>query len=222
MFKKNLVVLVIILSVGIVGSGCSKKAVVKEGSSVLAGEPSAAEQQRSRAEAERAAARLEAERREREAKEAARLKEEEARKEQAKKEQAQKEFERSLVAKRTPGIEGQVLETKLLKDIYFDLDKYNIDPEDVSILKESAALLTKQPTLKFQVEGHCDERGTVEYNLALGERRANSAKNYLVSIGIPQDRISTISYGKENPVDSAHNEEAWGKNRRAHFIILSK
>ena len=223
MFKKSFVVLVvIILSIGIVGSGCSKKSVVKEGSSVLAGELSAAEQQRSRAEAERAVARLEAERREREAKEAARLKEEEARKEQAKKEQAQKEFERSLVAKRTPGIEGEVLETKLLKDIYFDLDKYNIDPQDVSTLKESAALLTKQPTVKIQVEGHCDERGTVEYNLALGERRANSAKNYLVSIGIPKDRISTISYGKENPADSAHNEEAWGKNRRAHFIILSK
>ena len=102
------------------------------------------------------------------------------------------------------------------------MDKYNIDPEDVSTLKESAALLTKQPTVKIQVEGHCDERGTVEYNLALGERRANSAKNYLVSIGIPKDRISTISYGKENPADSAHNEEAWGKNRRAHFIVLSK
>ena len=76
--------------------------------------------------------------------------------------------------------------------------------------------------MKIQIEGHCDERGTVEYNLALGERRANSAKRYLTSLGIPENRISTISYGKERPLDPGHNEEAWTKNRRAHFVILSK
>ncbi len=80
----------------------------------------------------------------------------------------------------------------------------------------------KYSTVKIQIEGHCDERGTAEYNLALGERRANSAKKYLVSLGIPADRLSTISYGKEMPLDPGHNEEAWAKNRRAHFIILSK
>jgi peptidoglycan-associated lipoprotein len=80
----------------------------------------------------------------------------------------------------------------------------------------------KHPTIKIQIEGHCDERGTSEYNLALGERRANSAKKYLISLGMPADRISTISYGKEKPLDPGHNEEAWSKNRRDHFIILSK
>jgi peptidoglycan-associated lipoprotein len=82
--------------------------------------------------------------------------------------------------------------------------------------------LKKYSNVKIQIEGHCDERGTVEYNLALGERRANSTKKYLTSLGISPDRISTISYGKERPADPGHNEEAWAKNRRAHTIILSK
>jgi peptidoglycan-associated lipoprotein len=76
--------------------------------------------------------------------------------------------------------------------------------------------------VKIQVEGHCDERGTQEYNLALGERRANSAKRYLASLGIPSDRVSIISYGEERPFDPAQTEDAWAKNRRAHFVILSK
>ena len=80
----------------------------------------------------------------------------------------------------------------------------------------------KYPKVKIQIEGHCDERGTAEYNLALGERRSNSAKKYLISLGVPEGRISTISYGKEKPLDPGHNEEAWAKNRRDHFIILSK
>jgi peptidoglycan-associated lipoprotein len=93
---------------------------------------------------------------------------------------------------------------------------------DAEILKENAALLHKYPKVKIQIEGHCDERGTNEYNLALGERRANSTRNYLISLGISPDRISTISYGEERPLDPGHNEEAWAKNRRAHFVILSK
>ena len=139
-----------------------------------------------------------------------------------KEEQGAKEFEKSLVAKKEPGIEGEVLESKLLKDIHFDFDKYNIRPGDTGILKENAALLKKNPKIKIQIEGHCDERGTVEYNLALGERRANNTKKYLVSLGVSADRISTISYGKERPLDPGHNEEAWAKNRRAHTVILSK
>ena len=170
------------------------------------------------AEKERAA-RLEAERKEREAREreVARIREEEA-----KNAEAQKEFEKSLVARKTPGIEEEVFESKLLKDIHFDFDKYDIRPGDAAILKENAGWLTKYPRVKIQIEGHCDERGTAEYNLALGERRANSAKNYLLTLGIPGDRVSTISYGKERPLDPGHNEEAWTKNRRGHFIILSK
>jgi peptidoglycan-associated lipoprotein len=163
------------------------------------------------------AAKLEAERKEKEAQEMARIREEEARKAAA-----SKEFEKSLVAKKTPGIEGTVFESKLLKDVYFDFDKYDIRPGDTEILKANAALLMKQPNMKIQIEGHCDERGTSEYNLALGQRRANSTKKYLTSLGFPEGRISTISYGEEKPFDPGHNEEAWSKNRRAHFVILSK
>jgi peptidoglycan-associated lipoprotein len=142
--------------------------------------------------------------------------------EQAKETKAKEQFEKSLVAEKTPGIAGEVFESSLLKDIHFDFDRYNIRPEDASILKENAALLKKYSNIKIQIEGHCDERGTVEYNLALGERRANSAKNYLVSLGVSQARISTISYGKEKPLDPGHNEAAWAKNRRAHTVVTAK
>jgi peptidoglycan-associated lipoprotein len=110
------------------------------------------------------------------------------------KEKGKEGLEKSLVAKKEPGIEGVVFESSLLKDIHFDFDKYDIRPGDASILKENAELLKKYPKVKIQVEGHCDERGTNEYNLALGERRANSTKNYLTSLGISSERISTISY----------------------------
>ena len=203
MVKKSFSILIVILCLGLIMAGCPKKTVVKEEPSVTKSEEA------SRLEAERAA-------REAKEKESARIKEEEAKKER------EKEFEKSLVAKKTPGIEGEVFESKLLKDIHFDFDKYDIRPGDTEILKENAALLIKHPNVKIQLEGHCDERGTIEYNLALGERRANSTKKYLISIGISTDRISTISYGKEKPLDPDHNEEAWAKNRRAHTVILSK
>jgi peptidoglycan-associated lipoprotein len=153
------------------------------------------------------------------------VKKEEAAKAEAEvaKEKATKEqFEKSLVAAKTPGIEGQVFESSLLKDIHFDFDRYDIRPTDAAILKENAALLNKFTNVKIQIEGHCDERGTVEYNLALGERRATSAKNYLISLGIASARISTISYGEEKPLDPSHNEEAWAKNRRAHTLVTAK
>ncbi|MGB7576251.1 MAG: peptidoglycan-associated lipoprotein Pal [Thermodesulfobacteriota bacterium] len=142
--------------------------------------------------------------------------------ERAKETKAKEQFEKSLVAEKTPGIAGEVFESSLLKDIHFDFDKYDIRPGDAALLKENAALLNKYPNVKIQMEGHCDERGTVEYNLALGERRANQAKNYLVSLGISSARISTISYGKEKPLDPGHNEEAWAKNRRAHTVVTAK
>jgi peptidoglycan-associated lipoprotein len=153
------------------------------------------------------------------------VKKEEAAKAEAEvaKEKATKEqFEKTLVAEKTPGIEGQVFESSLLKDIHFDFDRYDIRPADAAILKENAALLNKFTNVKIQIEGHCDERGTVEYNLALGERRATSAKNYLVSLGVASVRISTISYGEEKPLDPGHNEEAWTKNRRAHTLVTAK
>jgi len=148
-----------------------------------------------------------------------RAREEAARKAQAEKD---KEFEKSLVAKKEPGIEGEVFESSLLKDIRYDFDKYDVRPEDIDTLKQNAALLAKYPRVKIQIEGHCDERGTAQYNLALGERRANSARQYLMTLGISADRLATISYGEEKPMDPGHNEEAWSKNRRAHFVILSK
>jgi peptidoglycan-associated lipoprotein len=206
MIKKRLILIILFLSVGLILTGCPKKTVMKE-------EPTMKKADEVTAEKERAA-KLEAERAAKEAKERELAK--------MKEEAVKKEFEKSLVAKKTPGIEGEVLESKLLKNIHFDFDKYDIRPGDASILKENAVLLMKFPQVKIQIEGHCDERGTVEYNLALGERRANSTQKYLISLGISPDQISTISYGEERPVDSSHNEEAWSKNRRAHFIILSK
>ena len=142
--------------------------------------------------------------------------------ERAKEAKAKEQFEKSLVAKQTPGVAGEVFESSLLKDIHFDFDKYDIRPSDGALLKENAVLLKKYTNLKVQIEGHCDERGTVEYNLALGERRANRTKDYLVSLGISSDRVSTISYGKEKPLDPSHSEEAWAKNRRAHTIVTAK
>jgi len=106
-----------------------------------------------------------------------------------------------------------------LESIHFDFDKYNIRPPDREILARHAEWLKKNKNARITIEGHCDERGTVEYNLALGERRANAAKKYLVSLGVEAERIKTISYGKERPIDSRHNEEAWAKNRRAEFVI---
>ncbi len=208
--KHYVMVMVFVLSLGLIMVGCPKKTVVKD-------EPSA-KSEAARIEAERIAKEKEREAREREARqrEEARLKEKE------REEQARREFERSLVAKKTPGIEGEVFESHLLKPIFFDFDKYDIRPGDAEILKENAALLKKFPNIKIQIEGHCDERGTNEYNLALGERRASSTKQYLINLGISKDRISTISYGEERPFDPGHNEEAWAKNRRAHFVITSK
>jgi peptidoglycan-associated lipoprotein len=111
---------------------------------------------------------------------------------------------------------------KMLKDVNFDYDKHDIRPKDAEILKENADLLMKYSAVKVQVEGHCDERGTNEYNLALGERRANSVKNYIVSLGVEANRISTISYGEEKPLSEEHNEEAWAENRRGHFLEVAQ
>lgn len=208
MIRKGFIV-ILILCLGLILAGCPKKTVIKEEPSVKKTEEMAIEREK--------AERRESERREKEGKELARIKEEEGKRELAK-----KEFEKSLVAKKTPGIEGEVFESKMLKMIHFDFDKYDIRPGDVEILKDNAAVLKKFSTVKVQIEGHCDERGTIEYNLALGERRANSTKRYLLSLGLPADRISTISYGEERPLDPGHREEAWAKNRRAAFIILSK
>lgn len=132
------------------------------------------------------------------------------------------DIEASIEKKKYPGIEGEFMESPELKDCHFEFDKYNLTDEARMILVRNAEILHRLPGCKIQIEGHCDERGTKEYNLALGERRASSVKDYLVFLGISEEYISTISYGEEMPVDPGHDEKAWAKNRRAHFIILSK
>jgi peptidoglycan-associated lipoprotein len=105
--------------------------------------------------------------------------------------------------------------------IYFDTDRFNVDSTDAAALQAQAQYFAQFPQLTFTIEGHCDERGTREYNLALGERRANAAKNYLVSLGVSPNRIRTVSQGKERPVALASNEAAWAQNRRAASIIIN-
>lgn len=103
--------------------------------------------------------------------------------------------------------------------IYFDFDKYNIRPSDAEILNKDYAWMQANPG-KVRIEGNCDERGTVEYNLALGQKRADAAKAYLVNLGADPKRLETVSYGKEKPLDPGHNEAAWAKNRRDNFTPL--
>jgi peptidoglycan-associated lipoprotein len=103
--------------------------------------------------------------------------------------------------------------------IHFDFDKYDLKPKAMMILDEKAAYLREHPEVRVLIEGHCDERGTNEYNLALGDRRANSAKNYLVRSGVAESRITTISYGEEQPLCMQHAESCWWKNRRAQFQV---
>ena len=106
-----------------------------------------------------------------------------------------------------------------VRDINFDFDNSSIRPDAREILKVNADYLLNHRVSSIVVEGHCDERGTAEYNMALGQRRAQETKNYLVNLGINESIIKTISYGKERPLDPASNEEAWAKNRRAHFVV---
>jgi len=103
--------------------------------------------------------------------------------------------------------------------VFFDFDKYNLKADARNTLEQQAAWLAKYPAVSIIVEGHCDERGTREYNLALGERRANSVKDYLVALGVAPNRIRTISYGKERPVALGSNESAWAQNRRGVTVV---
>jgi peptidoglycan-associated lipoprotein len=109
-----------------------------------------------------------------------------------------------------------------LKPVFFDYDSSDLTGDGQNVLKADAEVLKSNPTWAITIEGHCDERGTAEYNLALGERRAVAARAYLVSLGISADRLKTVSYGKEFPFDPGHDEAAWAKNRRAHFVITAK
>ena len=121
----------------------------------------------------------------------------------------------------TPPAPSEFRETPNLKDVFFDFDKYDIRPSDAKVLDTNATWLKTNDNLVL-IEGHCDERGTNEYNLALGERRAKATMNYLVGQGVQANRITIISYGKERPTCTEHSEACWAKNRRAHFLVKAR
>jgi peptidoglycan-associated lipoprotein len=110
----------------------------------------------------------------------------------------------------------------VLKPIYFDFDRAELRADAAQTLTANAARIREIGSLMVRVEGHCDERGTVEYNLALGDRRARAAKDQLMSLGVPAGRLRTISYGKERPADPGHDEASWAKNRRAEFVFIAE
>ncbi|HYK89544.1 MAG TPA: peptidoglycan-associated lipoprotein Pal [Acidobacteriota bacterium] len=116
-----------------------------------------------------------------------------------------------------PPISDEVFFANNVQDIFFDFDKYNIREDATVTLQNNARAFAERSGIKFTLEGHCDERGSEKYNLALGDRRANAAKEWLISHGVSADRIDTISYGKERPTCTEHTEDCWQKNRRDHF-----
>ena len=109
-----------------------------------------------------------------------------------------------------------------LQPVFFEYDSSEVNDASRATLQANAGVLKKYPTWVITIEGHCDERGTAEYNLALGERRAVAARTYLISLGLDANRLRTVSYGSEFPFDPAHHESAWSRNRRAHFVITAK
>jgi len=212
--KRNLVwvglaALVLCLSVAFL-TGCAKKAALKEEAVVTREQKPAAQAPAQAATDDQAA-------RERALREQALR--EQALREQALQEQAAKDA--ADKAKRDAAAKAAAILKELqIPDVNFDFDKYNLKPEAQAILKAGAPAYLKYREYKLVVEGHADERGTVEYNLALGDKRAAEAAKYLVGLGIEKERIKTISYGKEMPLDKEHDEAAWAKNRRAHFVIF--
>ncbi len=120
----------------------------------------------------------------------------------------------------TPGSQEDFVASVLADRIFFDTDKSDVDTDDQATLRSQAAWLAKYPAVRVTIEGHCDERGTREYNLALGERRANATKNALAALGVSPSRITTISYGKERPDALGSDESAWAKNRRAVTVTI--
>jgi peptidoglycan-associated lipoprotein len=202
--KKNLTwigfLIVLVFSLSMFTGCAEKKAVVKEGAAQ--DQQIAADKAAKDAAAKAEADRLAREQAEREA--AERLAREKAEKEQSAK------------------VEAAATVEEAVKDIYFDFDKSNIRPDAREILKANADYILKNSTASIIVEGHCDERGTAEYNMALGQRRAQEAKKYLVNLGVKGSAIKTISFGKERPIDPGHDEQAWAKNRRDHFVVKTK
>jgi peptidoglycan-associated lipoprotein len=118
-----------------------------------------------------------------------------------------------------PSLTEEQLFAQNVKDVYFDYDKSDVRPDQQSLVQADAAFLQQHPNMSVTVEGHCDERGSTEYNLALGDNRASAVKNALVAAGVPADRIKTVSFGKEKPFCTESNEACWQQNRRGHFVL---
>ncbi len=119
-----------------------------------------------------------------------------------------------------PGSQADFVASVSADRIFFDTDRYNIDSADMAALQSQAQWLARYPAKSVTIEGHCDERGTRDYNLALGERRANAARNYLMSLGVDGNRIRTVSYGKESPAATGSDEQSWARNRRAVTVTV--
>jgi peptidoglycan-associated lipoprotein len=201
----GLVAIVLCLSVAFL-TGCAKKSTLKEQAVVT-------QEQKPAAEAPAVAAPAAAAPDDSAARERA-LREQALRDDAAAREAADK------AAKEAAAKAAAIMKELQIPDIFFDYDKYNLKPLAQTTLKDGAPAYLKYRDYKLVVEGHCDERGTAEYNLALGEKRAMEAAKFLADLGIEKERIKTISYGKEMPLDTASNEDAWAKNRRAHFVIF--
>lgn len=116
----------------------------------------------------------------------------------------------------------QINRSGLLKKVYFDFDRADLRPDAIETLNANAAALKKHATLRIRIEGHCDERGTEEYNIGLGERRAKAAYTYLANLGVSASRMEIVSYGKSQPEDPSHNEDAWSRNRRDVFLVIAR
>ena len=149
--------------------------------------------------------------------EASKRAEEEARQEALREENLREEGLSEEQAKARVETERSMFEND---DIFFEFDSIRLAPEAQEILTQKAAWLRKNPRARVTIEGHCDDRGTNEYNLALGEGRAQSARDYLMDLGIKESRLNSISYGEERPLAASQDEETWARNRRAHFVIV--
>jgi peptidoglycan-associated lipoprotein len=129
---------------------------------------------------------------------------------------------RALMSEDLQVVNDYVTQRGLIGDVYFDFDEYELKPEARERLAKNADFMKSHPEFVFTIEGHCDERGTNEYNLALGDRRANAAKNYLMTLGVSGAHLKTISYGEERPVCTQSTEACWARNRRAHFLVTGR
>jgi len=196
------IIFCVVIAIAGFGNACAKKEVKVEAPVV---DTSAADAAKKRAEEEAAAAKKRAEA---EAAAAKKRAEEEA---AAAKKRVEAETAKMMLQNQINAVESE--------KIYFDYDKAELGPEAQATLDKKAKFLQSNGSYSLTIEGNCDERGTNEYNLALGERRADAAKKFLASLGVAESRIATISYGEEKPVDSGHDETAWAKNRRDEFKL---